>query len=148
MPVAGLCLSKDCPGHLQKCGCARPKAFGCVVSCVHVCMLPRIVGVLMDALHLHFMMQRMSSYLCCAAAVGGLETSCALQMLAYMQLMLQQLPNCRPLQHYEAAAGEGSCTIINFRALWELLLLLALKQDHAAVRCGTRSAAAHQVLVA
>jgi hypothetical protein len=97
-------------------------------------MLPRIVGVLMDALHLHFMMQRMSSYLCCAAAVGGLETSCALQMLAYMQLMLQQLPNCRPLQHYEAAAGEGSCTMINFRALWELLLLLALKQDHAAVR--------------
>eukprot|EP00775_Hariotina_reticulata_P011494 gene11494-11637_t len=67
-------------------------------------------------------------------SVGALEASCALQMLAYVQLMLQQLPNCRPLQHYEAAAGYGSCTIISFSALWELLLLLALKQDHAAVR--------------
>lgn len=49
-----------------------------------------------------------------------------LQCLAYIQLLLQQLPCGKPVE------DEGS--VMSFAELWQILLLLALKQDQPVIR--------------
>jgi len=58
------------------------------------------------------------------------DSSQVLQVLCYVRNMLQQLP-IRQQGPQDTGAGGSS---ISFASLWELLLLLALKQDHALVR--------------
>lgn len=67
-----------------------------------------------------------------------MEPSCVLQTLAYMRLMLQQLPSCRQLDDYEPADGSRAAAAgaLSFSSMWELLLLLALKQEQPDIRCG------------
>lgn len=64
-------------------------------------------------------------------AVDAADTRQVLQVLSYTCKMLQRLPL---RQQGLEAASTGS---ISFASLWELLLLLALKSEHAVVRCGT-----------
>jgi hypothetical protein len=54
-----------------------------------------------------------------------------LQCLAYIKLLLQQLPSGRPVPDEGAA--------ISFDSLWETLLLLALKQEQPEIRWGLLS---------
>lgn len=60
------------------------------------------------------------------AAVCVAEPSQVLQCLAYIKLLLQQLPSGRPVPDEGAA--------ISFDSLWETLLLLALKQEQPEIR--------------
>eukprot|EP00879_Flechtneria_rotunda_P029638 GHRR01032070.1.p2 GENE.GHRR01032070.1~~GHRR01032070.1.p2 ORF type:complete len:200 (+),score=99.69 GHRR01032070.1:674-1273(+) len=60
-------------------------------------------------------------------SVDAADASQVFQCLAYTRLMLQQLHSGLPVHH----TTHGALTI---SSLWELLLLLALKQDHLAVR--------------
>jgi hypothetical protein len=64
----------------------------------------------------------------CAAcpAVCVAEPSLVLQCLAYIKLLLQQLPSGRPVP------DEGAT--VSFDSLWETLLLLALKQEQPEIR--------------
>jgi hypothetical protein len=63
--------------------------------------------------------------------VDAADTRQLLQVLSYTVKMLQRVPL---RQQGLEAAGTGS---ISFASLWELLLLLALKSEHAVVRCAT-----------
>ncbi|WIA22943.1 hypothetical protein OEZ85_001312 [Tetradesmus obliquus] len=61
-----------------------------------------------------------------AVTVCVAEPSQVLQCLAYIKLLLQQLPSGRPVPDEGAA--------ISFDSLWETLLLLALKQEQPEIR--------------
>lgn len=67
---------------------------------------------------------------CRVTVVDAADTRQVLQVLSYTVKMLQRVPL---RQQGLDAAGTGS---ISFASLWELLLLLALKSEHAVVRCG------------
>lgn len=64
-----------------------------------------------------------------AVTVDAADTRQVLQVLSYACKMLQRVPL---RQQALEAASRGS---ISFDSLWELLLLLALKSEHPAVRC-------------
>jgi hypothetical protein len=67
----------------------------------------------------------------CVPAVGAADSTQVLQVLCYIRMMLQQLP----LRQYGAPLDAGaSDASISFSSLWELLLLLVLKQEHTLVR--------------
>lgn len=87
--------------------------------------------------------------------VGVADSSQVLQVLTYIRLLLQHTPMNSRLQLAQqqqqqqavvmtgagAAAGGGAGSIssssssaVSLESLWELLLLLALKGEHAAVR--------------
>jgi hypothetical protein len=57
-----------------------------------------------------------------------------MQCLAYIKLLLQQLPSGRPVPDEGAA--------VSFDSLWEMLLLLALKQEQPEIRWALVSSAA------
>uniref|UniRef100_A0A383VSX8 Nuclear condensin complex subunit 3 C-terminal domain-containing protein n=1 Tax=Tetradesmus obliquus TaxID=3088 RepID=A0A383VSX8_TETOB len=61
-----------------------------------------------------------------AVTVCVAEPSQVLQCLAYIKLLLQQLPSGRPVPDEGAA--------VSFDSLWETLLLLALKQEQPEIR--------------
>lgn len=69
-----------------------------------------------------------------APAVGAADTSQQLQVLCYTRMLLQRLPL---RQQAPAVPGPGS---VSFESLWELLLLVALKQEHTLVRCASLTA--------
>jgi hypothetical protein len=60
--------------------------------------------------------------------VGVADTSQVLQVLCYTCMLLQRLP-----VHHQGHVDSGTGSI-SFDSLWELLLLLALKQEHTLVR--------------
>lgn len=63
-----------------------------------------------------------------ATAVGVADASQVLQVLCYTRMLLQRLP----IRH-QGPLGPGTGSI-SFDSLWELLLLLALKQENTLVR--------------
>jgi hypothetical protein len=60
--------------------------------------------------------------------VGNADSSQVLQVLCHTRLLLQRLP-----VHHQGPVDLGTGSI-SFDSLWELLLLLSLKQENTLVR--------------